>query len=98
MKARSEFVEPTNFSGGRVSETTFRFHAALPASFTPPLRPTRGSTAGVADCDVFGVLEHAASDRSPAAMDSDQNGVWDGRTCDRWDENGGMANSSSGAD
>src|SRR6185503_20635625 len=98
MNARSEFVEPTNFSGGRVSETTFRFHAALPASVMPPLRPMRGSTAGVADCDTLGVLEHAASDRSPAAMDNDQNGVRDGRACDRWDENWAISNSSSRAD
>src|SRR5215208_6650523 len=98
MNARSEFVEPTNFSAGFVSETTFRFHAALPASFCPALRPIRGSTAGVADCETLGVLEHAASDRNPAAMDSDQMGVRDGRACDRWDERGGMAKSSSGAE
>src|ERR1043166_1295343 len=45
-KARSELVLPTNFSAGRVSETTRRFQEASAASHNPARRPTRGSGLG----------------------------------------------------
>src|SRR5947209_3916825 len=62
MNARSEFVEPTNFSDGAVLEIKRRFHDASPArsrmravaeSRRPGLSPTRGSGLG-ADVDMFG--------------------------------------------
>ena len=55
MNARSEFVEPTNFSDGDVFEMSRTFHAASPArsrmravaeSRRPGRRPTRGSGLG----------------------------------------------------
>jgi len=66
----SEFVDPTNFSGGRVSETTFMFDVTCWASHRPALRPTRGSALGVALWLVLGVDEHAAAETSPAASES----------------------------
>src|SRR4029078_1449474 len=45
-KVRSELTPFTNFSGGRVAETSFMFHAAWPASHWPALRPMRGSGLG----------------------------------------------------
>jgi hypothetical protein len=74
VNARSEFVDPTNFSAGFVVETTLRFQDASAASNWPARRPTRGSLAGVADCYVLGVLAHAASVRSPATIDNDRSG------------------------
>src|SRR5262245_9256915 len=55
MKARSEFVEPMNFSDGDVFEIRRMFHAASPArsrtrlvaeSLRPGFKPTRGSGLG----------------------------------------------------
>src|SRR4051794_21697582 len=45
-KARSEFVEPTNFSDGRVRDSTRMFHVASAASHWPARNPTRGSGFG----------------------------------------------------
>src|SRR5687767_397757 len=54
VKARSELVTPRNFSDGGVVDTSFRFHAAWPASHWPGDRPTRGSGLGVV-ADTIGV-------------------------------------------
>ena len=61
MNARSEFVEPTNFSDGGEFEISRTFHAASPAfsriravaeSLRPGFSPTRGSGLG-GDADML---------------------------------------------
>jgi hypothetical protein len=49
-----------NFSGGRVVETSFMFHAAWPASHRPALRPMRGSGLG-GDTDMLIAAEGAGA-------------------------------------
>src|SRR5450432_3809859 len=55
VKARSEFVMPTNFADGCVRESTRKFQVASCASMSPACRPTRGSGFGA----VADVLERA---------------------------------------
>src|SRR3954469_3385749 len=45
-KLRSELTPFTNFSGGRVADTSFMFQEACPASHMPAFNPTRGSGLG----------------------------------------------------
>src|SRR6476469_6072976 len=71
-KVRSELTPLTNFSGGRVAETSFMFHAAWPASHWPALRPMRGSWLGgdvvmLLDADGAGAVETAVDVELPHA-------------------------------
>src|SRR6516164_6234702 len=69
--ARSEFVIPSKPCVGFVVDTSFMFHAAVPASYTPGLRPTRGS--GLGDGSNSAVLApeaQAASDAAVASIES----------------------------
>src|SRR5688500_18480932 len=80
MKARSEFVTPTNFSDGGVVETLRMFHAASAASMRPARRPMRGSglggsadiVAGAAPASAVDVDEEAQAAAESAASASDR--------------------------
>src|SRR5512146_1661142 len=63
MNARSEFVTPTNPSGGGVCDTSLRFQIASAASWSPALSPTRGSGDGAvtSGADMSGPLEGLAA-------------------------------------
>src|SRR5579885_1596476 len=56
LNARSEFVTPAKPCGAGVCETMRRFQIASPASWSPALRPTRGSGDGAttSGCDMSG--------------------------------------------
>src|SRR6185437_12212049 len=48
LKARSEFTPCSNCPSWGVFDTSFMFHAAVPALVSPALSPTRGSGFGAA--------------------------------------------------
>jgi len=56
VKARSEFVTPTNSAGGGVADTRVRFQIASPASSSPGESPTRGSVGSWTSVSALGAV------------------------------------------